>query len=317
MKHKSVLVTGGTGFVGRYLIAELLSERIQVYALTREMPLDLQGVRALKGDITDPIPLPEDVSAIYHCAGIISDESRMHAVNVIGTQRIVEAALAQKCPLVHLSSAGVIGPTRSLCVNELTECRPVTVYEKTKLEAEKVVLEGVAAGLQATMLRPTTVFGVGRVPERDSFLQLLRSIKNGKYRNIDNGQGLYGIVHAREVARAMVALSRSGQSRGEAFFINTPVSFHDFSAIAAESTGSAAPGNIPYLIAYGAAVLFSLAGAALNRKMPLTLSRFEALTNKTIYSQQRLLTETDYCPAQPIERYISEVCAEFMQKGLL
>jgi nucleoside-diphosphate-sugar epimerase len=313
----AVFVTGGSGFVGKYVISELLAERYKVYALTHDKSCELKGVHIIKGDVTQPIYLPSDVASVFHCAGVIVDEERMPDVNVIGTKRIVEAALAQRCQLVHLSSAGVIGPTRQRYVDELTKCQPDSLYERTKLEAEKVVLEGVAAGLKANMLRPTTVFGIGRVPEKDSFLHLLRSIKSGKYRNIAGGRGLYGIVHAREIARAMLMLAQSERKKGEAFFINTPVSFCDFSATAADAIGCAHPGNISYSTAYLTTALFFIVGIVLKRKMPLTWSRLHALTSMTIYLQDRLLTGTNYRPAQTIDKYISLACKEYMQKRLL
>lgn len=320
MKQRSVLVTGGSGFIGKYMINELLSEGAKVYVLTHNLSSALRGVpevRLLTGDITQPLIVPSGVSTIFHCAGVITDERRMHAVNVIGTKRIVDAALSHGCRLVHLSSAGVIGATCHRFVDEFSECRPVTLYERTKLEAENVVMEGVASGLQATMLRPTTVFGVGRAPGKDSFLHLLCSVKSGKYRNIAQGQGLYSIVHAREVARAMIALEQSERQRGDAYFINNPITFRRFSEIASHAIGCAVPGTIPYPVAWAATALLSLGAKVTGRKMPLTWSRLAALTSTTIYSQEHLLASTEYRPAQPVESYITQICLEYVRQGML
>ncbi len=317
MKQRAVLVTGGSGFIGKYMINELLSEGVEVYVLTRNLSSDIPGVRLLRGDITEPLIVPSEISTIFHCAGVITDERRMHAVNVIGTKRIVDAALSRGCRLVHLSSAGVIGPTRHRFVEEFSECRPVSLYERTKLEAENVVMAGVASGLQATMLRPTTVFGVGRAPEQDSFLHLLRSIKSGNYRNVAQGQGLYSIVHAREVARAMIALDQSERQRGDAYFINNPITFVKFSEIVSHAIGCDLPKTIPYPVVWAATALLSLGAKVTGRKMPLTWSRLAALTSMTIYSQEQLLASTDYHPAQPVESYITQVCLEYAKQGML
>jgi nucleoside-diphosphate-sugar epimerase len=320
MRHKSVLITGATGFVGKYVVSELLSEGATVYALTRDLSRDsccVPGVRLLQGDVTAPLTVPADVTAIFHCAGVITDEARMRAVNVTGTKCVVDTALSHGCRLVHLSSAGVIGPTRQCHIDELTPCRPESIYEHTKLEAEMVVLAGVASGLQATMLRPTTVIGIGRTPERDSFLHLLRSIERGKYRNIGGGLGIYGIVHAREVARAMIALERSESQQGDAYFINSTLNFKDFSRIAAKTIGCEESRSVPYILAVAATALLTVVSKATRKKMPLTWSRLMALTNPTVYSQERLLTSTDYRPLFSIEDYIAQVCAEYAAQGLL
>jgi len=314
---RTVLVTGGTGFVGKYVIAELLAEGYEVYALTRDVSRDLQGIRMIEGDIAYPIRLPPDVKMIFHCAGVIAEEDHMQAVNVVGTKHIVDAALSSGCRLVHLSSAGVIGPTQQFLVDELSECRPESLYERTKLDAERVVIEGVASGLDANMLRPTTVFGIGRAPEKDSLLHLMRAIKSGKYKNISDGRGIYGIVHAREVARGMLSLSRCDKPKGEAYFINTPVSFSEFAKITSSVVGCANPGSLPFPFAFAATALFSLAESLTGRKMPLSWSRLFALTSKTVYSQARLSDTTDYHPALPIESYIIQVCEEYVKQGLL
>ena len=51
--------------------------------------------------------------------------------------------------------------------------------------------------------------------------------------------------------------------------------------------------------------------------MPLTFSRLKALTNKKVFSQNRLLEMTSYHPLSKVEDYIKQVCNEYTEKGLL
>lgn len=322
MSENSFFVTGAAGFIGRYLIAQLIQEKSCINVLTRTgrpEHISNKNIRIIKGDITNTIEVPDNVATIFHCAGAISNKNEMEKVNVSGTERIVEVALKRGFRLIHLSSAGVIGRTRQLVITEGTECNPQNLYEETKLKAEQIVMEGVRAGLKAQILRPTIVFGSGRNPETDSFLHLISAIKTGRYKHIDKGNGIYNIVHANEVVNAMLALTNENLLNGGVYFINYPVSFREFAEIVKnEVTGNnKVVSNIPYTVAFCAGAILSTVAAITGRKMPLTLSRVIALTNRKIFSQDRLMERTLYRPLLGIDQYIRRVCREYAEKGLL
>lgn len=319
-KYRKVLVTGATGFIGRYVINELQLDDAEVYALSRHsknISKDFSGIHFLECDITKTVDIPKNISAIYHCAGNISSIDSMYNVNVFGTKQVVKAALENGCKLVHLSSAGVIGSTSKININETSDCIPESIYEKTKLEAEGIVLEAVNEGLQAVILRPTIVIGTGRNPKNDSFLHLLRSIKSGKYRNIKNGEGIYNIVYAMEVARAMIILEKSEKKSGEIYFINTPISFEKFSKTVSDILLCPTPKSISFPVAFLATAFCSILNNLFVAELPLTWLRLAALTNKNTFSQARLLTETNYAPKASIEKYIQDVCNSYISLGSL
>lgn len=322
MDKKSVLVTGATGFIGKHLIANLLNEGLSVYALTRKSNCELSSderIKIIVGDITEKVNLPADVKTIYHCAGVISDEEQMEKVNVYGTQKIVEAALKQNCRLIHLSSAGVVGKCREDYIDENIECHPQNLYEQTKFKAEEIVKKGIDRGLKAQILRPTIVFGIGRDSSKDSFFQLVKAIKAGHYKNIKNGSGIYNIIHVNEVVSAMRALDSDDIPNGRIYFINSPISFSEFSAVVRTATTGekGKVDNIPYPIAFMAATVFSALSAITGKKMPLTFSRLRALTNKKAFSQNRILEMTSYRPLLAAEDYIRQICKEYTENGLL
>jgi len=317
VKNGAVLVTGATGFIGKYVVSHLLDEGLKVFSLIPEgenytFPAD-KAVETVRGDITGPLRIPAEVSAIYHCAGVIKREELMEPVNVRGTQNVVEAAIAHNCRLIHLSSAGVVGNTKEKVVDEETPCNPYSLYEKTKLRAEEIVRQGIDSGLKAQILRPTIVFGTGRAPEDDSFLQLIRSITSGRYRNIRGGDGIYNIIYAGEVARAMSALDNDAIPNGSVFIINTPLRFSEFASIISAASGknTVKIGNIPYAAALAAAAAFSFLSLLTGRKRSLTFSRLKALTEKRTFSQDRLLNETPYRPIHTVQEYLKKICEEY------
>src|SRR3989344_7336442 len=272
--RKKVCVTGATGYVGQYLVNSLVEKGHQVYVLTRkESPIfsNNNNINVIIGDITDPINLPPDIDTIYHCAGVIWETEQMEKVNVFGTKNIVEIAMRNNCQLIHLSSAGVINPHNA--------------YEWSKYRGEKIVLDGIKIGLKGHILRPTTIFGHGKNREGNSFLELLKSMRNGSYKNI--GHGVYNIVYIDEVVKAMIELSEANIPYGGTYLINNPIAFKDLDSLVKNIPPVIAQKTraIPYPVAWFAAMILTLICFITRRKNPLTFSRLKALTNTTPYSQ--------------------------------
>ena len=113
MEKRQIFLTGATGFVGRHLLTSLLKDNVSVVAMTRKKEPDILKhktsnyngkLQFFRSDIQNKINLPVGITAIYHCAGVISQEEKMQEVNVEGTYRVVKAALERGCRLIHLSS---------------------------------------------------------------------------------------------------------------------------------------------------------------------------------------------------------------------
>lgn len=169
-----ILVTGGTGFIGRHLVNQLLAEGrpVRVLSRTPERHRFPPPVELVAGDLTDPASLAaalREVETIVHLAGVISpDRSEAHElarVNVDGTELLAGAARAQGIRrFVHISSAGVYGdgndPKPFL---ETDPPNPATPYEKSKLSGEQRLVDSLATSeVQWTILRPTGVYGAAR-----------------------------------------------------------------------------------------------------------------------------------------------------------
>ncbi|MBI2627534.1 NAD-dependent epimerase/dehydratase family protein [Candidatus Nomurabacteria bacterium] len=303
MIKKKKFVTGATGYVGQHLVNSLLEKGYQVYILTRkESPIfsNNKNINIIIGDITDPINLPPDVDTIYHCAGVIYQLKELERVNVLGTKNIVETALRNNCQLIHLSSAGAINPHNA--------------YEWSKYRGEKIVLDGIKIGLKARILRPTTIFGPGKNKEGSSFLELIKSMRSGAYKNI--GQGIYNIVHIDEVVKAMIQLSEADIPYGGVYLINNPIAFKDMDILVKNLPPAITKKTktIPYPVACLAALILTLISFITRRKNPLTFSRIKALTNTLSYSQNKIVEAIHFKNTLPIEEYIKKVCLNlFMQ----
>ena len=158
---KTIFLTGGTGALGHSLAERLLEEGFSVKILTRKSPPSAKkNIEYIQGEITDKALLQKAISncqAVVHAAGEKSDSSRMQAVNVTGTQKLCEVLSENPVHyFCHISSVGVIGKCPGRVADENTPCHPMNLYEKTKLEAEKIVLRCTSSA-RTVILRPANV----------------------------------------------------------------------------------------------------------------------------------------------------------------
>jgi len=163
-----VLVSGGTGFVGRAVVRQLHAAEHEICLVVRD-PLSPHarrlvkdyGVRSLQGNLHQPGSLRsacEGQEAIIHLAGIISEirANTFESVHVQGTRHLVESARDAKIKKwVHMSALGARPNARSR-------------YHQTKWAGEELVR---AAGLDYTVFRPSIIYGSG-----DAFVNLFASL---------------------------------------------------------------------------------------------------------------------------------------------
>lgn len=142
-----VVVTGGTGFIGRALAPALVEAGHEVTVLARRAGAVPAGARALAADVADRavIPLLAGAEAIVHLAGR-SDASASHAdpvgytsVNALGTLNVLEAARQFGAGVIFASSQRVYEPWRGPLDEETTPLRPNTAYGYSKVIAENCV----------------------------------------------------------------------------------------------------------------------------------------------------------------------------------
>jgi dihydroflavonol-4-reductase len=228
-----ILVTGGTGFVGSYIIKELVERGYQVKALWRSQKLPfyiplsiLDKVEWIQGDILDIPALEEameNVGAVIHAAAIVSfdkkDRSLMYKTNVEGTTNVVNAAIEKKIKrLLYVSSVAALGRTAGgTQVDEekkWTESKINTHYAISKMKAEIEVWRGIAEGLDAVIINPSTVLGFG--DWHTSSCKIFKTYHDGFawYTN-----GINGFVAVEDVAKAAVSLLESSIS-GERYIVN-------------------------------------------------------------------------------------------------
>lgn len=249
-----VLVTGGTGFIGSYLIRLLIKNGYRVRALRRAgSPMDLvqevaDRVEWVDADVTDIVTLQDaftGVTHVCHCAAMVSfhprDVQRMMNINVEGTANIVNFSLdygVQK--LIHISSIAAFGRSKER-PNLDEKCQWVqsksnSQYAISKYRSEQEVWRGHAEGLPVAILNPAVVIGSGfwNIGTGRMFKQLYDGLKFWSVGNT-------GFVDVRDVAQFMLLLLEN-DINGERFILNaqnTP--FRDLFFMAADAIGAKRP----------------------------------------------------------------------------
>jgi dihydroflavonol-4-reductase len=168
----TVLITGATGQVGNAIARRLADDDVEVRALVRS-PSRAQvlpvRVRSVLGDVTDAASVRaalDGVATVYHSAGIPEqwrkDTGEFARVNVEGTRNVVEAALAAGVErFVYTSTDDVlVGPPGQPFDESAVNPEPgVTPYQRSKQEADRIVVAALHRGLPAVFLHPAGVYG--------------------------------------------------------------------------------------------------------------------------------------------------------------
>lgn len=233
MTNKQILVTGGTGFVGTYLLRYLLKKGYRIRAIKRKtspmhLVKDIQNqIEWVEGDILDTPFLEaimKGVDEIYHAAAIISFNPKetdfMLKINAEGTANIVNAALYEGVSkLLHISSIAALGRKDfQPYINENAQwenSKENSNYAISKFKAECEVWRGMQEGLKIGIVNPSVIIG-GGYWDQGSCQLIQRVAKGFQY----YPQGSTGFVDVRDVARAAIELMESDIS-GERYILNS------------------------------------------------------------------------------------------------
>ena len=229
-----ILVTGGGGFLGTYIIQELLkNSTYMVTNFSRHTYTHLEdiGVPTIKGDLTKRADveraLAQGFDAIFHVAalaGVWGKYETYYSINFEGTKNLVE--LAQKYHVqkfVYTSTPSVVfGKDDLLGVGEETPYpeNHLTPYAQTKTMAEKLVLSLSSDTFMTVAIRPHLIWGPG---DPHLFPRVIQKGREGKLRVVGDGENLVDIVYVENAAMAHVLafeqLRPGSRVNGQAYFI--------------------------------------------------------------------------------------------------
>lgn len=214
-----VFITGANGFIGRALAQRLRELGAQVGGVDLR-PASDAGV--LVGSTTDPDGWSEALDgadAIIHTAAIVSNTANYEdawTVNVLGTRRVLEAAVAAGVPrFMHVSSRVAYGYDYPDGVDETYPVRVTGhTYGDTRVNSEAVVMTSHAAGeIDATVIRPGDVYGPGSIWVREP----LRMIKARQLVLPARGNGVFTPIYIDNLVDGMLLALTNPDASGQVF----------------------------------------------------------------------------------------------------
>jgi nucleoside-diphosphate-sugar epimerase len=223
-----VLVTGGTGFTGTALVKRLIDEGHSVVALDYKEGLQCDTLRAhgaevVIGSVTDKDAVERSmkgVEFVFHLAAAFRElnvpNSFYDDVNVGGTRVVLEAARRQGVrKFVYCSTCGVHGNVDHPPANEDAPIQPADYYQRTKYEAEPLVLRE-AGPMETVILRPAAIYGPGD-PER--FFMIFKRVAKGTFPMFGSGRTLYHPLYIDNLVDSFLLCMPAGVGSGRAYLI--------------------------------------------------------------------------------------------------
>ena len=211
------LVTGGSGYFGSLLLRKLIARGHSCSVLdildADDRPAGVEFFRADIRDYQAVERAADRVDVIFHNVAqvpLAKDRQLFESVNVAGTENLARAALARRVrKVVYTSSSAVFGIPERNPVTESTPPTPAEAYGRAKFEGERICERYARQGLDATIVRPRTILGHGRLGIFQILFEWIRQGYNIPV--LGGGTNVYQFVHADDLAEACIlAAERPG-----------------------------------------------------------------------------------------------------------
>lgn len=325
-----MLVTGGTGFIGRHLVRRLADMGHSVRVLTRSpsAALEQKGVETVVGDMTRPetlVQAMEGVQGVFHLAalrdrwGVPLEAYRV--VNTGGTCHLLALAMQKGVErFVYCSSVGVARYLGRIDADEtLPYVEPTSqaAYHHTKMEAERLVLVAAQAGaVPAVVVRPVITYGPG--DETGMVTRLLVSLARGRFLPVGDGRNHVDLAFVDDVVGGMVlAWERGGIGRVYILSGPRPIRMEEVLTVACSALGKPGPArfHVPAGLARLIAGCAERIWGALRRQPPVTRDALTTLTADRGFSHARARAELGYLPRVELEEGMKRTVAWLQEMG--
>ena len=282
-----IFITGGSGFIGRYII-KLLEDKYDIINFDLKKPdYSFKGT-FIQGDILNIESLAttsKKATTIIHLAAKHNDvgsKEEYFRVNVKGTESIVNIAKVNNInKIIFFSTVAVYGNIFSH-IDENTTPNPQSDYGKSKLEAERILKNWAeeAVHRNLTIIRPAVVIGPYNYA---SMFKLIKQIDKGLYAHIGKGNNIKSIAYVENVAEATKFILEH---------VNTNISIYNYSDepplttrqitnIIKNSLSKNKSILLPYYIAYFIALIFDIFSLIIHKDLPISSNRIKKLCSET------------------------------------
>ncbi len=318
----NTLVTGASGFTGKYLVKELLLRNFKVKALVRtskgesslmdflaSTPTD--NLSVIYGNVLDKKLLTEainDVSVVFHAAAIVSfkksDYGQMFKTNVEGTQTLIDTILEsnRKIKLVHFSSIATLKkPTEDSPSDETHFEKPLSDngYALSKYYSELEVWRGITEGLNAVILNPAVILGYEKSGRSSSNLLKVFSKKLPFITD-----GVTGFVDVNDVCLAAIELAFSDIQAERFLLCSSNLTYSELYRLVHHQMGNQhTPRKIPQQILFWVGLLSEAISLLPGINLPFSRQMVKSAFNRSYYLGDKICQTLGFSYT-PIEQTI-------------
>ncbi len=296
---KKVLVTGGTGFIGKHLADFLVEKGCHVRSFDFRPPREQDpGIEFILGDLRDAEAVEAAAAGcdvIYHLGAIPSIARApyevYHAINVGGTRHVMETAKKQGIGhVVYISSSTVYGIPNKFPLLESDVDATVGSYGRSKLDAEQICFDysDIAVGI----IRPRVVLGGGRI---GIFSLLFDAVMdNGSVFMIGKGTNVFQFTGVADLVTAVVLAGKIEKSSIFNIGSTDQTLVRDVLAgLIANAESSSRLRSIPVGLAHSALKALTAFGVS-----PLMNEQFEIADKNFMLDTTKACTELNWVPSQ-------------------
>ena len=249
-----IFITGVTGYIGQKLALRLAADGHTIHALVRDkekgrLLLKHPNITLFEGDILNPPSLltaMKGCQQVYHLAALASvwhkDPQSFHMINVSGLRNVLDACLASGIKdVLFTSTAGVVGDSvdgNPVCESTNANPKLETLYEQSKVEAEKLLKSYIPKGIRGIIVNPSRVYGPGILTESNGFTRLIKMYINGQWKiKPCNGKSIGNYVYIDDTINGLIAAMEKAKP-GERYLLGgVNATYNDFFSLVDELTG--------------------------------------------------------------------------------
>jgi nucleoside-diphosphate-sugar epimerase len=325
-----ILVTGGAGFTGSFLVRRLLHKGHKVTLIDNQPgrffdDLKRLGAEILIGSVSDRELIwkaMQGCEVVHHLAAVfrqVNLPKRVYwDVNVEGTRNVMQAALqhgVQK--VVNCSTCGVHGDVKQEPADENAPIAPEDYYQYTKYEAEKIIPQFVERGLKVLTLRPTAIYGPGD-PAR--FFMLFKRVNTGRFPMFGDGRVHYHPLYIDNLVDAFELAAASWNGGGEAYLIGDEHYYtlnELVSTIADTLDVELKVRHLPFWPLWTASLACELAYKPFPVDPPLFRRRVDWFRQNRAFSIQKAKRELGYEPRVSLKEGLAQTAQWYRSQGYL
>ncbi|MBW1792432.1 MAG: NAD-dependent epimerase/dehydratase family protein [Deltaproteobacteria bacterium] len=318
-----VAITGGTGCLGLPMVKRLISDEAYLKILT--LPNDLSAsyfdnnkVEIITGDLNSPNDLDRlclDCDVVFHLAGMVhtvpgteEEEQEFFRVNVEGTRNLLEVAKKNRVKrVVFYSTVGVYGKDSDFHGDELSPCRPSTVYAKSKYLAEQLVLNSYNdGGPEGVVLRFPVVYGP---LDRGNVAHLIRAIKKKRFVYFGSALHLRSLISSKNAAEAAYLAANKPKAANQIFCVTNGVDYtmkHLVETICKGLGTSWRPMQIPLSLGKSMGIIGDILERLFHRPMPINSNRVRKLSRPLTFSCKKIQDILGYQPVRSLQDGIKD-----------